>query len=186
LGQDSKQPTQVTNRLLFLVLIFIFTTCRTIPKINYQDKGFGFKITEDFKIVETKTWKHNHATYIKIEGRNKDLYANFSVTWLPKKFDLDKELQNFVVGLKEVYEGDIPNTPVFTEVKSTKFGSNDARQIDYLVANDGPRIGSYTTFYCDSLTIIIGQHFTPESKAMSERCRKIIEETYHCIGQGNK
>lgn len=145
-----------------------------------------FQITEDFQIVETKTWKHNHATYIKIERRNKDLYANFSVTWLPKKFNLDQELHNFVVALKDVYEGDASNTPVFSEVKSTKFGSNGARRIDYIVANDGPRIGSYTTFYCDSLTIIIGQHFTPESQVMSERCRKLIENTYSCLGQGNK
>ena len=119
----------MTNRLLLFGLIFTLTTCRTIPKTNYQDKGLNFKITEDFKIVETKTWKHNHARYIKIERRNKDLYANFSVTWLPKKFNLDKELQNFVVGLKEVYAGDVSKTPVFGEVKSAKFGANDSRQM---------------------------------------------------------
>ena len=72
------------------------------------------------------------------------------MTWLPKKCDLDDELQNFVASLKEAYADDISNTPVFSEVRSTKFGSNYARQIDYLVANDGPRIGSYTTFHCDS------------------------------------
>ncbi len=176
----------MTNRFLVFGLIFILTACRTIPKTNYQDKGLNFQITEDFKIVETKTWKHNHATYIKIERRNKNLYANFSVTWLPKKFNLDKELQNFVVGLKEVYEGDPSNTPDFSEVKSTKFGTNDSRQIDYVVANDGPRIGSYTTFHCDSLTIIIGQHFTPETQAMADRCRKTIEESYVCVGRGTK
>ncbi len=47
-------------------------------------------------------------------------------------------------------------------------------------------MGSYTTFHCDSLTVIIGQHFTPESQAMAERCRKVIEETYTCIGQWRK
>jgi hypothetical protein len=90
------------------------------------------------------------------------------------------------VGLKEAYESDISNTPVFSEVKWAKFGANDSRQIDYVVANDGPRIGSYTTFHCDSLTVIIGQHFTPESQAMVERCRKVIEETYACLRPGTK
>jgi len=108
------------------------------------------------------------------------------VTWLPKKFNLDKELQNFVEGLNESYESDVHNTPVFSEVKWTKFGSNDARHIDYVVADDGPRIGSYTTFHCDSLTVIIGQHYTPESQVMTNRCRQIIEETFNCVGQGNK
>jgi hypothetical protein len=174
----------VTNRLLIFGIVFTLTTCRTIPKTNHQDKGLNFEITEDFKIAGTKRWKHNHATYIKIERRDKDLYANFSVTWLPKRFDLDKELQNFVVGLKEAYEGDVSNTPIFSEVKSAKFGANDSRHVDYVVANDGPRIGSYTTFHCDSLTVIIGQHFTPESQALTERCRKVIEETYTCLGRG--
>ncbi|MBS1507082.1 MAG: hypothetical protein JSS79_10590 [Bacteroidetes bacterium] len=176
----------MTNRFLLFGIISTLITCQTIPKTNYRDKGLNFKITEDFKIVETKTWKRNHATYIKIERRDKYLYANFSVTWLPKKFNLDKELQNFVVGLKEAYEGDVSNTPIFSEIKSAKFGTNDSRQIYYVVTNDGPRIGSYTTFHCDSLTVIIGQHFTPESQAMTERCRKVIEESYSCVGRGMK
>ena len=176
----------MTTRLLLFGLIFTLSTCRTIPKTSYQDKGLNFKITEDFKVVETKTWKHNNATYIKIDRRNNELYANFSVTWLPKKCDLDDELQNFVESLKEVYADDIQNIPVFSEVKLTKFGKNDAKQVDYVVANDGPRIGSYTTFYCDSLTVIIGQHFTPESHAMTEKCRKAIEGTYVCVGRGTE
>ena len=185
-AKTTKQLRQVTTRLLFFGLIFILTACRTVPSSSYKDKGLNFKISEDFKIVDTKTWKHNHATYIKIERRNNDLYANFSVSWLPKKCDLDDELQNFVESLKEGYAGDTQNTPVFSEVKLTKFGSNQAKRIDYIVANDGPRIGSYTTFHCDSLTVIIGQHFTPESQAIADRCRKVIEETYMCIEHGTK
>jgi hypothetical protein len=169
------------NRLI-LVLIIV-SSCRTIPKTTYQDKGLNFKVTEDFKIVETRTWKHNHATYIKIERRNKELYANFSVTWLPKKFDLDKEIQNFVDGLREAYKDDAQSKPTFSEFKSTKFGANDARQVNYVVTNDGPRIGSYTAFHCDDLTIIIGQHQTAESEAMTNSCRQLIEQTYKCIGQ---
>ncbi len=184
-ARTNKQLGQVTTRHLFFGLIFILTTCRTIPKTSYQDKGLNFKITEDFKIVETKIWNHNHATYIKIDIRSKDLYANFSVTWLPKKCYLDDELKNFVESLKDTYADDNQNTPVFSEVKLTKFGKNDAKQIDYVVANDGPRIGSYTAYYCDSLTVIIGQHFTPESQVMADRCRKSIEETYVCVGRGN-
>jgi len=176
----------VTNGLLLIGLIFTLATCRTIPKTNYQDAALSFKITEDFRIVETKTWKHNQATYIKIDRRNKDLYANFSVTWLPKKCDLEDELRNFVETLKEAYADDNHSTPVFTEVRVTKFGESDAKQVDYVVANDGPRIGSYTTYYCDGLTIIIGQHFTPESQAMADRCRKTIEETSVCVGPGTK
>lgn len=152
----------------------------------YQDKGLNFKITEDFKIVETKTWKHNNATYIKIERRNRNLYANFSVTWLPKKCELEDELKNFVDGLKDAYAGDSENTPVFSEVKQTNFGLNSAIQVDYVVANDGPRIGSYTTFYCDSLTVIIGQHHTPDSKIMTTKCRQLIEESFICAGQFKK
>jgi len=185
-AEIDEQLRQAMNKLFLFGLIFTLTTCRTIPKTTYQDKGLNFKITEDFKIVETKTWRHNGATYIKIERRNKDLYANFSVTWLPKRFNLDKELQNFVVGLKEVYEGDVSNVPIFGEVKWAKFGANDSRQVDYVVANDGPRIGSYSTFYCDSLTVIIGQHFTPGSQAIADRCRKVIQESYTCVGRATK
>jgi hypothetical protein len=185
LGLKRLITTQVTNKLLFIGLLISLSNCVTIPKTNYEDRRINFKITEDFKIVETKTWKHNNATYIKIDRRDKGLYANFSVTWLPKKCDLDVELKNFVESLKETYADDNQNTPVFSEVKSTKFGKNDAKQIDYIVANDGPRIGSYTAYYCDGLTIIIGQHFTPESRAMADRCIKNIEQTFFCVGRGN-
>ena len=179
-------PTLLTNRLVFSGLVFLVViSCRTIPTTVYQDKGLNFKITEEFKIVKTETWKHNDATYIKIERRNENLYANFSVTWLPKNFDLDKELRVFEETLKEMYEReDTQKIPVFGEVKSIKFASNEARRIDYIVANDGPRLGSYTAFHCDSLTVIIGQHYTPESQVMTDRCRQMIEETYSCIGQG--
>jgi hypothetical protein len=163
----------------------IIISCQSIPKNIYESKGLNFEVTEDFTITETKTWKHNHATYIKIEPRTKDLYSKISVTWLPKKFDLDKELQNFVESLKEGSVGDLQNTPVFSEVRSTKFGSNEARYIDYVIGN-GRKSGSYTTFHCDSLTVIIGQHYNPESQAMTNRGRQIIEETHNCIGQGIK
>ena len=161
-------------------------SCQTITKTIYEDKGLNFKVTEDFKIVESKTWRQTHATYIKVERRNKDLYANLSVTWVPGNSDLDKELQIFVKSLKRVYEPDIQMTPVFSEIKSTKFGSNSARRIDYIVANDGPRIGSYTTFHCDDITVIIGQHYTAESEAITNKCRQQIEDTYNCIGKMDK
>jgi hypothetical protein len=121
--------------------------------------------------------------YIKVDRRNKDLYANLSVTWVPGNSDLDKEFQIFVKSLRRVYEPDIQMTPVFSEVKSTKFGSHSARRIDYIVANDGPRIGSYTTFHCDNITVIIGQHYTAESEALTNKCRQQMEDTYYCIGK---
>lgn len=177
----------MTYRVIFFgFILLIVVSCRTIPQVTYNDKGLNFKITEEFKIVETKTWKHNNATYIKIERRNKNLYANFSVTWLPTKCDLGDELENFVETLQAAYAGDGQNTPVFSEVKATTFGSNSAIQIDYVVANDGPRIGSYTALHCDSLTIIIGQHHTPDSEAMTTKCRQFIEETYSCVRPINK
>ena len=175
------------NRIIIIGLLFIsVTSCRTIPKTNYNDKGLSFKITEDFKIVETKTWKHNHATYIKIDCRNKDLYANISVSFLPGKHSQDKELQNFTESLTSVYKPDPTNTPEFSEVKLTKFGSNPAKQINYVVANDGPRIGSYTSFHCDNFTVMIGQHYTPESEMMINRCIQVIEETLVCIEKKDK
>jgi hypothetical protein len=64
---------------------------------------------------------------------------------------------------------------------TAKFGSNDARQIDYVVPNDGPRVGSYTVFYCDNLTVIVGQHCTTKGKAMTQKCRELIEATYSCV-----
>lgn len=177
----------MTDKILFFgLIVLIVVSCRTIPQTTYNDKGLDFKITDDFKITETKTWKHNNATYIKIDRRDKNLYANLSVTWLPKKCDLDDELKNFVETLKEVYADDNQNTPTFSEVKSTKFGQSSAIQIDYVVANDGPRIGSYTAFYCDSLTVIVGQHQTPDSKTMTNKCRQFIEDTFICVGQVNK
>lgn len=184
---DKPTYSQVINRRLLLGLIFtIITSCQTIPKTIYEGKGMSFKITEDFKIVETKTWKHNHATYIKIDCRNKDLYANISVSYLPGKHSQDKELQNFTESLKSVYKSDPKNTPEFSEVKFAKFGSNSAKRINYVVANDGPRIGSYTSFHCDNFTVMIGQHYTAESEAMINKCRQLIEETLNCIAKGDK
>jgi len=175
----------VTNRLLLFVLIFTVTTCRTIPKTSYQDKGLNFKITEDFKIVETKTWKHNHATYIKIDCRSNDLYANLSVSYLPGIHSQDKELENFTESLISVYKPDPTKTPQFDEPKPTKFGTYTAKQVNYVVANDGPRIGSYTSFHCGDFTLMIGQHYTPETEVMINKCRQVIEQTLTCVGKGD-
>ena len=158
-----------------------------LPKTSYQDKGLNFRITQDFRIGRANTHKKNQATYIPIFGRDKNIYSKFSVVWIPCRSDLDWEIQNYVDGLNSVYSSDTQNKPVYSEVRTTKFGANDARQIDYVVANDGPRIGSYTVFYCDNLTVIIGQHSTVEGKEMTERCREVIEATYSCLeGQADK
>jgi hypothetical protein len=174
----------MTTRLGILSLTLLFS-CSSVPKTLYQDKGLNFRITQDFRIGRSDTFKKNQATYIPIQGRDKDVYAKFSVVWIPCRSDLDWEIQNYVDGLNSVYASDTQKKPVYSEVRTTKFGSNEARQIDYVVANDGPRVGSYTVFYCDNLTVIIGQHSTAEGQPMIERCRKMIESTYSC-GQGTQ
>lgn len=175
----------MTNRLLIIALAFTLLTCRTIPSTSYQGEGLNFKITEDFKIVETKTWKHNHATYIKIDCRSNDLYANLSVSYLPGIHSQDKELENFTESLTSVYKPDPTKTPQFDAPKRTKFGSYSAKQVNYVVANDGPRIGSYTSFHCGNFTVMIGQHYTPESEVMILKCRQVIEQTLTCVGNPN-
>jgi hypothetical protein len=171
----------MNSRLNISLVVSLFAmSCASIPKTLYQDKGLDFKITEDFRLGRSDTYKKNQATYIPIYGRDKNVYAKFSVVWIPCRSDLDWEIQNYVDGLNSIYESDPLNKPVYSEVKTTKFGSNDARQIDYVVANDGPRVGSYTVFYCDNLTVIIGQHSTNEGQAMAQRCREMIESTYSC------
>jgi len=168
----------MTVRIWFLSLTILFA-CSSVPKTLYEDKGLNFKITPDFRIGKANTFKKNQATYIPIYTRDKDVYAKFSVVWLPCRSDLDWEIQNYVDGLNSVYESEA-QMPIYSDVRSTKFGSNDARQIDYVVSDDGPRVGSYTVFYCDNLTVIIGQHSTAEGLPMSEKCRKIIEGSYSC------
>lgn len=164
-----------------LIILTFSISCASVPKTLYQDKGLNFKITPDFRIGRTNTYRKNQATYIPIYSRDKNVYAKFSVVWIPCHSDLDWEIQNYVTGLNSVYESDTLNKPAYSEVRSTKFGQNAARQIDYVVANDGPRVGSYTVFYCDNLTVIIGQHSTVEGQAMTEKCRALIESTYSCV-----
>ena len=171
----------MNNRLkVSLVFSFFVISCASVPKAFYQDKGLNFKITQDFRIGRPDTHKKNQATYIPIYCRDKNIYAKFSVVWIPCRSDLDWEIQNYVDGLNSIYKSDPENIPVYSEVKTVKFGPNDARQIDYIVANDGPRIGSYTVFYCDNLTVIIGQHSTTEGQAIIQKCREMIENTYSC------
>ncbi|MBL0740656.1 hypothetical protein [Chryseolinea lacunae] len=171
----------MTDRLAISFIFFILAvSCSSVPKTSYQDNGLNFKITPDFRLGRTDTYKKNQATYIPFYGRDKKVYAKFSVVWIPCRSDLDWEVQNYVDGLNSIYKSDAQNKPEYSEVRSTKFGSHDARQIDYVVANDGPRVGSYTVFYCDNLTVIIGQHSTVEGQAMAQNCRATIESTYSC------
>ena len=171
----------------FLSIIFVvFISCSSVPKTIYKDEGLYFKVTDGFRIGKADTWKKNQSTYIPLYCRDKNIYAKFSVIWVPGNSNLDKEIQIYVDGLNSVYESDADNKPVFSEVKSTKFGSNIARQIDYVVANDGPRIGSYTTFHCNNITVIIGQHYTVEGQSIINRCRELIEQTYSCVQNESK
>jgi hypothetical protein len=172
--------------VILFIVVFFGVSCSSVQKTSYQDKGLTFKVTPDFRIGRTDRFKKNQATYIPIYGRDKSVYAKFSVVWIPYHSDLDWEIQNYIVGLNSVYESDTQNRPLYSEVRTTRFGSNDARQIDYTVPNDGPRIGSYTVFHCDSLTIIIGQHCTVEGRALTQRCRELIETTYVCSKVGDK
>lgn len=162
------------------IISLLAISCSSVPKTLYQDKGINFKITEDFRIGRSKTYKANQATYIPIYSRDNRVYAKFSVVWLPCRSDLDWEIQNYVDGLNSVYASDPKNRPVYSEVKTIRFGANDAKRIDYLVTNDGPRIGSYTVFYCNSMTVIIGQHAALQGQATIEKCREMIENTYIC------
>jgi hypothetical protein len=166
---------------LAIVILVVFTSCAAVPKTIYRDAGLSFKIAEDFRIGKSDTYKKNQATYIPLYLRDKNLYAKFSIIWLPGTWNLDKEIWNYADALKEIYQKEDPvNKPEFGEVKDAMFGSNHARQVEYIVPNDGPRMGSYTTFHCDSITVIIGGHGTPETQALIQRCRKLIEESYSC------
>lgn len=174
------------NRIAVLTTIFLtvilITSCSSVPKTLYQDNGLNFNIPPDFRIGRADTYKKNQATYIPLYGRNKEVYAKFSVIWIPCHADLDWEIQNYVEGLNSVYASDPENKPQYSEVRRTKFGGNEARQIDYIVPNDGPKVGSYTVFFCGNLTVIIGQHSTIDGQPMAQRCREIIEATYVCAG----
>ena len=162
------------------LFIFLSISCSSVPRTLYQDNGLNFKITQDFRIGRADMFKKNQATYIPIYGRDKNVYAKFSVVWVPCLSDLDWEIQNYVDGLNSIYASDTVNKPEYSEVRTVKFGSNDARQIDYVVPNDGPRIGSYTVFHCDGFTVILGQHSTVQGQAMTQKCRELIEATYSC------
>ena len=181
IGGEAFKKTIVSMILrLGIFSLVLFCSCSSVPKTSYQDKGLSFKITQDFRIGKSNTFKKNQATFISINSRDNDVYAKFSVVWLPCHSDLDWEIQNYVNGLNSIYASDMRNNPVYSEVRPTKFGSNEARQIDYIVPKDGPRVGSYTVFYCDNLTVIIGQHSSENAQPMIERCRKMIESTYSC------
>jgi hypothetical protein len=166
--------------ILSVVLIFVFS-CSSVPKALYQDKGLNFKITQAFRIGRSNTYKKNQVTYIPIYSRDKNIYAKFSVVWIPCRSDLDWEIQNYVDGLNSVYASDAQIKPVYSEIRTTKFGLNEAKQIDYVVVDEGPRVGSYTVFYCNNLTVIIGQHSTVDGQVMMQRCREMIEATLSCV-----
>lgn len=166
--------------LSITVMVIVGASCSSVPKEIYADKGLGFKITPNFRIGRASTYKKNQSTYIPIYIRDKDVYAKFSVVWVPCLSDLDWEIQNYVDGLNSIYESDTQNKPEYGEVRTVKFGSNTAKQIEYVVPNDGPRVGSYTVFHCDGLTVIIGQHSTVEGQAAIQKCREVIEATYFC------
>lgn len=173
----------MTKETRLLINIFlILTSCSSVPKTIYKDAGIYFKVTENFRIGRADTYKKNQSTYIPLYIRDNDLYAKFSIIWLPGNWNLDKEIRNYTNALDSAYIKEDPvNKPEYGEIRNTKFGDNIARQIDYVVPNDGPRVGSYTTFHCKNLTVIIGQHSTIESKAIIDQCRKVIEESYSCV-----
>jgi hypothetical protein len=163
------------------LVLLVCMSCASIPRTTYQDRGFHFEITNDFKVGRSKFHKKNQSTYIPIYFRSDDLYAKISVVWLPGACNLDWELGNYTEGLTSVYKGsDSASKPQYSEYKTVKFGENDARRVDYIVPNDGPRVGSYIAFRCDSISVIIGIHSVVESKAQVDRCVELIEKTYRC------
>ncbi len=62
--------------------------------IKLISQQYDFEITEDFRLGRTDFTKKNQATYIPICSRNNDVYAKFSVVWLPGSSNLDWELRN--------------------------------------------------------------------------------------------
>ena len=159
-------------------LMFILSVaCSSIHKTTYTGKGMIFQVTPAFRIGRSDTTRKNQATYVPIYCRE-DVYAKFSVIWVPCLSDLDHELQIYVDGMTSIYANDPVNKPVYSEVRTTKFGNNEARQIDYSVLNDGQRVGSYTVFHCDGFTVIVGQHNSLEGQALANKCRDVIEATY--------
>ena len=91
---------------IFSIILINAISCSSIPKTFYQDKGIKFKITEDFRIGKTDFYKKNQSTYIPIYTKDKNVYAKFSVIWIPCRSDLDWEIQNYVDGLNSIYAAD--------------------------------------------------------------------------------
>ncbi|HEY9048978.1 MAG TPA: hypothetical protein VIN08_23925 [Ohtaekwangia sp.] len=169
------------NLIYTCIAIIFLSSCSSVSKTTYKDAGVYFEITPEFKIGKKTTWKRNHVTYIPIYLKDEEVYAKFSFVWLPTKSDLDWELRNYTDALKSVYKPEELGDLMFSEIKSTNFGAHTARQIDYRKASDGPRVGSYIAFHCDSSTVVIGYHTTVEGMAAINRCRDLMEKTYYCI-----
>jgi hypothetical protein len=110
--------SSLMNRFVILFVLLIFSiSCSSVSKTLYQDNGLNFKITQDFRIGRPDTYKKNQATYIPIYTRDKNVYAKFSVVWLPCRSDLDWEIQNYVDGLNSIYASDSQNKPVYSKVR---------------------------------------------------------------------
>ena len=165
--------------IIIFITLCIAVSCKTVQKTSYEHEKLSFRITDNYKIVKANTLKRNKATYIRMNYQDTSWYEYISVTWLPKKYDLDKELQNFVDQRIKVYEDDKAGGAVFGEVSHVKFASNEAIRRNYFVDNQG-QSGSYIAFHCKELTVIIGRHFTRQSEDASTQCLKIIEETISC------
>jgi hypothetical protein len=58
--------------ILFSV-IALSISCSSVSKILYQDKGLSFKVTSEFKIGRSDTYKKNQSTYVPIEIRDENL-----------------------------------------------------------------------------------------------------------------
>ncbi len=98
-------PSCIGTFAVFLIGVFLLS-CVSVPKTSYRDKGLSFVITPDFRFGKPSTFKENHATYIPIHLINKNVYAKFSVVWIPCRSDLEWEIRNYVDGLNSVYASD--------------------------------------------------------------------------------
>jgi hypothetical protein len=102
-----------------------------------------------------------------------------SLTWLPGNIDLEGEIANFIDSRISIYENDPNGQPVFGKPFSTTFASNEAQRVDYTIPHEG-KFGSYIAFHCESVTVILGQHYTTASEADSKKCLQTIEESLKC------
>lgn len=163
---------------LFFVILLLASSCATVPQDYYEHERLSFKIGDGYFIRRPKTDKHTNATQIKVVNKDLKLYANITVTWMPGELDLDKALQSVIERLKEDYTN--PNyEAAFGLMMDGEFASHQTRCFNYFINNDG-RKGSYQAFYCNGITVVIGEHYFRESEESVKKCLKVIEESLVC------